>query len=125
MTTINQTPKHVGQSLRRKEDPRLITGRAQYVDDITLHGMLHLAVVRSPEAHAKITSIDASAASAMPGITAVFTGEDMSDLLARNSSPSEEDVREALAGNLCRCTGYQNIVKAVMAAAGEEPAWAS
>ena len=46
------------------------------------------------------------------------------DLLARNSSPSEEDVREALAGNLCRCTGYQNIVKAVMAAAGEEPAWA-
>ena len=45
-------------------------------------------------------------------------------LLARNSSPSEEDVREALAGNLCRCTGYQNIVKAVMAAAGEEPAWA-
>ena len=46
------------------------------------------------------------------------------DLLARNDSPSEEDVREALAGNLCRCTGYQNIVKAVMAAAGEEPAWA-
>ena len=46
------------------------------------------------------------------------------DLLERNSSPSEEDVREALAGNLCRCTGYQNIVKAVMAAAGEEPAWA-
>ena len=46
------------------------------------------------------------------------------DLLTRNSSPSEEDVREALAGNLCRCTGYQNIVKAVMAAAGEEPAWA-
>jgi aerobic carbon-monoxide dehydrogenase small subunit len=46
------------------------------------------------------------------------------DLLERNSSPSEADVREALAGNLCRCTGYQNIVKAVMAAAGEEPAWA-
>jgi carbon-monoxide dehydrogenase small subunit len=46
------------------------------------------------------------------------------DLLERNSSPSEEDVREALAGNLCRCTGYQNIVKAVMAAAGEEPSWA-
>jgi carbon-monoxide dehydrogenase small subunit len=46
------------------------------------------------------------------------------DLLRRNSSPSEEEVREALAGNLCRCTGYQNIVKAVMAAAGEEAAWA-
>jgi aerobic carbon-monoxide dehydrogenase small subunit len=60
------------------------------------------------------------------------------DLLARNPDPSEEDVREALAGNLCRCTGYQNIVKAVLGAAGElrgaearpevreeEPAWAS
>jgi carbon-monoxide dehydrogenase small subunit len=47
------------------------------------------------------------------------------DLLARNPDPSEEDVREALAGNLCRCTGYQNIVKAVMAAAKhEEAAWA-
>jgi carbon-monoxide dehydrogenase small subunit len=42
------------------------------------------------------------------------------DLLARNPSPSEEEVREALAGNLCRCTGYHNIVKAVMAAATEE-----
>jgi carbon-monoxide dehydrogenase small subunit len=41
------------------------------------------------------------------------------DLLARNADPSEEDIREALAGNLCRCTGYQNIVKAVRAAAGE------
>jgi carbon-monoxide dehydrogenase small subunit len=60
------------------------------------------------------------------------------DLLERNPDPSEEDVREALAGNLCRCTGYQNIVKAVLGAAGEmrgaearpatreeEPAWAS
>ena len=47
------------------------------------------------------------------------------DLLTRNPDPSEEDVREALAGNLCRCTGYQNIVKAVMAAAkSEEAAWA-
>jgi len=83
MSTIEQAPaKHVGRSLRRKEDPRLITGRAQYVDDITLHGMLHMAVVRSPEAHARIVSIDTAAASAMDGVTAVFTGEDLSDLLA-------------------------------------------
>ena len=74
--------KHVGQSLRRKEDPRLITGRATYVDDLALPGMLHAAVVRSPEAHAKIVSIDASAALARPGVKAVYTGEDMSDLLA-------------------------------------------
>jgi aerobic carbon-monoxide dehydrogenase large subunit len=71
---------HVGQSLRRKEDPRLITGRARYVDDISLPGMLWASFVRSPEAHAKITSIDASAAAARPGIHAVFTGADMGDL---------------------------------------------
>jgi carbon-monoxide dehydrogenase large subunit len=82
MTTVQQPPKHVGRSLRRKEDPRLITGRAQYVDDITVHGMLHMSVVRSPEAHARIVSIDASAALAHPGIKAVYTGEDMRDLLA-------------------------------------------
>ncbi len=84
MSTIEETPteKHVGQSIRRKEDPRLITGRATYVDDFVVHGMLHMAVVRSPEAHAKILSIDASEALARPGIKAVFTGEDMSDLLA-------------------------------------------
>ena len=83
MTTIDVPPtKHVGQSLRRKEDPRLITGRATYVDDLALPGMLHLAVVRSPEAQARILSIDTSAALARPGVKAVFTGEDMSDLLA-------------------------------------------
>ena len=71
---------HVGRAMRRKEDPRLITGRARYVDDISLPGTLWAAVVRSPEAHAKIVSIDGSAALARPGIHAVFTGEDMTDL---------------------------------------------
>ncbi|HEV3387625.1 MAG TPA: xanthine dehydrogenase family protein molybdopterin-binding subunit [Solirubrobacteraceae bacterium] len=71
---------HVGQALRRKEDPRLITGRGRYVDDITLPGTLWAALVRSPEAHAKIVSIDASAARERHGIYAVFTGEDMTDL---------------------------------------------
>ena len=82
MTTAVPSTKHVGQSLRRKEDPRLITGRATYVDDLALPGMLHAAVVRSHEAHANIVSIDASAALARPGIKAVYTGHDMSDLLA-------------------------------------------
>jgi len=72
--------RHVGQALRRKEDPRLITGRGRYVDDITLPGVLHVAFVRSPEAHARIVSIDSSAARQRPGIHAVFTGEDMADL---------------------------------------------
>ena len=68
---------HVGQSLRRKEDPRLITGRASYVEDINLTGQLWGAWVRSPEAHAKIVSIDTSAAKARDGIHAVFTNEDL------------------------------------------------
>lgn len=83
MSTIEETPaRHVGQSLRRKEDPRLITGRATYVDDLSLHGMLHAAIVRSPEAHARIVSIDTAAALAQPGVRAVYTGEDLADLLA-------------------------------------------
>ncbi len=71
---------HVGQRLRRKEDPRLITGRARYVDDISLPGTLWAAFVRSPEAHAKIVSIDASAANELDGVHAVFTGADLTDL---------------------------------------------
>jgi carbon-monoxide dehydrogenase large subunit len=83
MSTIEQAPaKWVGQSLRRKEDPRLITGRATYVDDIALPAMLWAAIVRSPEAHANVVSIDTSAALEVPGIKAVYTGEDLSDLLA-------------------------------------------
>src|SRR5947199_8937126 len=78
--TAKGADTHVGRPLRRKEDPRLITGRARYVDDISLPGTLWAAFVRSPEAHAKIVSIDASAARERPGIHAVFTGEDMSDL---------------------------------------------
>ena len=72
---------HVGRAIRRKEDPRLITGRGRYVEDITLPGTLWAALVRSPEAHARIVSIDASAARERPGIYAVFTGEDLDGLL--------------------------------------------
>jgi carbon-monoxide dehydrogenase large subunit len=67
----------VGRALKRKEDPRMITGRANYVDDIVLPGMLHAAIVRSPEAHATITSIDTSAAALREDVAAVFTGEDL------------------------------------------------
>jgi carbon-monoxide dehydrogenase large subunit len=72
----------VGESLRRKEDPRLITGKATYVDDMVLPGMLYMAIVRSPEAHARISSIDTSAAAEREGVRGVFTGEDLLDLLA-------------------------------------------
>jgi aerobic carbon-monoxide dehydrogenase large subunit len=73
---------YVGQAIRRKEDPPLITGRGRYVDDIQLPGTLHAVIVRSPEAHAKITSIDASPAEARPGVQLVLTGEDLKDLAA-------------------------------------------
>jgi aerobic carbon-monoxide dehydrogenase large subunit len=78
MTAVEPTApdKWVGQALRRKEDPRMITGQGRYVDDIILQGMQYMAVVRSPEAHAKIVSIDASAAKAIPGVH-VFTGDDI------------------------------------------------
>jgi carbon-monoxide dehydrogenase large subunit len=67
---------HVGRRLRRKEDPPLIAGKGNYVDDITVPGVLWAAFVRSPEAHARITSIDTGAARARPGIEAVFVGTD-------------------------------------------------
>ncbi len=74
--------RFVGRSLRRKEDPPLITGKGRYVDDISLPGMLHAAIVRSHEAHARIVSIDASAARERADVVAVLTGEDLDDLLA-------------------------------------------
>jgi carbon-monoxide dehydrogenase large subunit len=79
MSAIQETPTGgaVGRAMRRKEDPRLITGRASYVDDITLTGQLWCAFVRSPEAHATITRLDTSGALTQRGIVAVFTGEDM------------------------------------------------
>ena len=69
--------KWVGQAIRRKEDPPLITGRGNYVDDITLPGMLWAAFIRSPEAHARIVSIDKAEAECLPGVHAVLTGEDL------------------------------------------------
>jgi carbon-monoxide dehydrogenase large subunit len=69
----------IGKDRRRKEDQRLITGRTRWTDNITLPGMLHLAIVRSPLAHATITSIDTSAAAAQPNVVAVITGRDIAD----------------------------------------------
>ena len=66
-----------GSGIKRREDPRLITGKAKYTDDFKLPGLLHMAIVRSPHAHANIKSIDSSAAEAMDGVVAVFTGKDM------------------------------------------------
>ena len=69
--------KSYGVPVRRKEDPRFIRGRGNYVDDLKLPGMLYMDIVRSPYAHANIVSIDASKALALPGVLAVITGKDL------------------------------------------------
>ena len=70
-----------GESVKRTEDPRLITGRGKYVDDVRLTGMAHIAFVRSPYGHANIKSVDTSAAMDSPGVIAVFTGVDLQEEL--------------------------------------------
>jgi carbon-monoxide dehydrogenase large subunit len=74
-----EAKRWVGGGLLRKEDPALLTGQGRYVDDLALPGMLWLAFVRSPVAHANIASIDTSAAKELPGVKAVFTGQDLAD----------------------------------------------
>jgi aerobic carbon-monoxide dehydrogenase large subunit len=70
-----------GESIKRSEDHRLITGQGTYVDDVRLPGLLHVAFVRSPHAHALIRGIDASAAAAAPGVQRVFTGAELQEQL--------------------------------------------
>ena len=70
-----QAASWLGQSIKRKEDDRFIQGGGQYIEDISLPGMLHLALLRSPLPHARIVNIDASAAEQLPGVVAVVTGE--------------------------------------------------
>src|SRR5579885_127058 len=67
----------LGTPIKRREDPRLITGQATYVDDIKLPGMLYMSVLRSPYGHARINSINTEAARNLPGVKAVYTAEDM------------------------------------------------
>src|SRR5690606_26667656 len=69
----------IGKARLRKEDARLITGRTRWTDNITLPGLVHMAILRSPMAHARITKIDTSAAKSMPGVLAVLTGADFAD----------------------------------------------
>src|SRR5262245_53427215 len=71
----------------RKEDPALLRGEGQFVDDIHLPGMLHAAFVRSPHAHARVRRIDKSAALALPGVHAVLTFEDLPESVRRQTLP--------------------------------------
>src|SRR3954447_9296262 len=81
MVATTEAPERlVGKALKRREDPRLITGAGSFLDDVKLPGMLHAAIVRSPHAHARINGIDTSAAAQMPGVLGVFTGADFTDV---------------------------------------------
>ncbi|GCL71841.1 xanthine dehydrogenase family protein molybdopterin-binding subunit [Paenibacillus naphthalenovorans] len=73
---MTETKTGLGVSYKRKEDPRLLTGYGRFTDDIELKGMLHLAILRSPHAHAYIRNIDTSQAQKLPGVVAVLTGEE-------------------------------------------------
>ncbi|MGH8988128.1 MAG: xanthine dehydrogenase family protein molybdopterin-binding subunit [Acidimicrobiales bacterium] len=73
--------RYTGASIKRSEDPRILTGTGRYVDDIRLPGMLHAAFVRSPVAHARVTRVDVEAARQAPGVALVLTGEELERLL--------------------------------------------
>ena len=82
MATSSPTlPKLVGSRVKRREDPRLIQGRATYVDDIKIPGLQHIAFKRSDIAHGRIVSIDTSAAETMEGVEAVYTGRHIAEFL--------------------------------------------
>jgi carbon-monoxide dehydrogenase large subunit len=68
--------KYIGQSIKRVEDKRFITGKGRYTDDIQLPGMLYAYILRSPYAHAKILNIDTTSASKMAGVVKIYTGKD-------------------------------------------------
>ena len=73
------TDRPFGARIRRKEDPRFLTGRGQYTDDVRVHGTLHASFVRSPHAHARILGLDIEAARTHPGVVAVYTGKDLAE----------------------------------------------
>ncbi|MCX5554795.1 xanthine dehydrogenase family protein molybdopterin-binding subunit [Streptomyces sp. NBC_00038] len=90
--------KLVGRSVARREDPRLLSGRGRFVDDIALPGMLHAQFVRSTVAHGEITSVDLSAVRQVPGVVAAFTADDLElgDITAQLGRPLSEFVPTAM-----------------------------
>jgi aerobic carbon-monoxide dehydrogenase large subunit len=80
--TEEHTTTVIGQRLQRKEDPALLTGEAKFTNDLQVPGALHLAVLRSPYAHARIVRVDVGPARALPGVVAAYSGGDLADLWA-------------------------------------------
>lgn len=93
MTTQHTVGGLIGASIRRVEDPVLVTGKGCYTDDIQLPGMLHMAFLRSPYPHAKIVSVNTNVAKAMPGVEAVLTGSDLGEGLNIPVMPMVPDMK--------------------------------
>src|SRR3954467_805314 len=89
---MTQTPvsagRFVGQAVLRKEDPRLLTGRGRYIDDVNLPNLLHAHFVRSDVARARITRLDVAAAREAEGVVAVFTGDELNPKIVGSMYPS-------------------------------------
>jgi carbon-monoxide dehydrogenase large subunit len=118
----------IGASTKRREDVRFLTGRGNYTDDIALAGQAHAVFVRSQVAHGRIRSVDTRAAAAMPGVLAVFTGEDFKDvggnpagwlINSRDGTPMREPKRPVLAHGKVRHVGdaYAAVVAETLAQA--------
>ena len=108
----------IGARVTRKEDHRFLTGNGQYTDDITLNHQTYASFVRSPHAHAKIKSVNTSAAAAMPGVIAIFTGADIAEtkigglpcgwlINNKDGSPMKEPPHHILAVDKARYVGDQ------------------
>jgi aerobic carbon-monoxide dehydrogenase large subunit len=106
----------IGHSVKRKEDARFIRGKGNYVDDVKLPGMLYLELLRAPVAHAKISSIDTSAAEALPGVIAVVTGELMAQHGLAWMPTLSGDTQAVLATDKVRFQGQE-----VAAVVAEDP----
>src|SRR5438093_2118014 len=106
-----------GKAVKRKEDPRMITGRGLYVDDLNLPGMQSVVFVRSPYAHAKITKLDTSAAEKHPGVMKIYTGKDFNVGLPCGVNPPGSNLvapaHPVIATDVVRHTG--EIIAAVIA----------
>jgi carbon-monoxide dehydrogenase large subunit len=106
MTTVETTPMGFGRMIR-KEDARFVRGRGNYIDDVRLPGMLHGAVLRSPYAHARIVSIDTSAAEAHPKVKAVITGQTLAGLNLAWMPTLSYDTQAVLATDKVRFQGQE------------------
>ncbi|MGH2591127.1 MAG: molybdopterin cofactor-binding domain-containing protein, partial [Actinomycetota bacterium] len=113
MATEAEEIRGIGHRVRRKEDDRLIRGKGTFIDDVKLPGMLHMAILRSPFAHAKINGIDTSKASAVPGVVAVVTGELMAQHNLAWMPTMSYDTQAVLATDKVRFQGQE--VAAVIA----------